>query len=92
MLGSVFYLSNMQNLKGTETARIRAKKGAEGRWKKHRAGKPLDNAVKELEEAMENLRRRLETVATVADEPYESLVQGCIDETTRVLENPSRKS
>jgi hypothetical protein len=82
----------MQNLRGTQTAKIRAKKAAEGRWKKHRAGKSLDDAVQELEEAMENLRRRLETVSAAADEPYDSLIQGCIDEVTRILSRKNNSS
>jgi hypothetical protein len=75
MLRCSFYLS-VRSLKGTETAKIRARKAAEGRWRKHRTDKSLATAISELEQAVANLQRKLHTVAVVSGEPYTSLVDG----------------
>ena len=65
----------MKSLKGTEKARVRAQKGAEGRWAKHRTNKTLDAAVSELADTMQDLRRKLQTVATISGEPYSALIE-----------------
>jgi hypothetical protein len=84
MLRCSFYLS-VRSLKGTETAKIRARKAAEGRWRKHRTDKSLATAISELEEAEQNLRRKLHTVAIVSGEKYESLIEECLADIARVL-------
>jgi Zn-dependent M32 family carboxypeptidase len=66
-------------------AHVRARTAADARWRQHRASKPLDKAVRELEEAVQNLQRKLQTVATVSDEPYESLIDGCLSDVASVL-------
>jgi hypothetical protein len=75
----------MKSLKGTEKARVSAKTAANARWGKHRAGKYWDKAISELEEAVQNLRRKLHTVALVSGELYTSVADGFINDLTPVL-------
>ena len=75
----------MKSLKGTEKARVRAKTAANARWCKNRADKSLDKAISELEEAVSNLHRKLQTVALVSGESYTSLIDGCLSDVARVL-------
>lgn len=53
---------------------------ANARWPNQWCRETFGKAVSELEKAMQNLRRKLHTVALVSGEPYTSLVNGCIND------------
>jgi hypothetical protein len=52
---------------------------------RNRAGKSVDDATRELAEAVQDLKRKLQTLATVSGQSYDLMIDECVMAVAEIL-------